>query len=272
MLVTMLVRLLYLTFHSPNQRIPRDGKARNLLRQVFCWLSIHMELLESGSCPGSATFNPGSICNLACVTCGPDASTRWQKELGIPIVPGNPREIGQETAYRIKQMTGIVVGGGEPVLNFSTETLLSILNTEQLVSIHFNGTVLPRKSFLDSSSRLPHIRYVFSIDGVGKRFEYLRWPAQWDQVVQNVLWLFENAPDNVEFGLNITISQLNKHYYTEILDWVKQTIPQNRQGKTTHITYNQTGDILKKKYLDNLDKKRNLNWRELFPLAVESIL
>ena len=223
-----------------------------------------MELLESGTCPGSATFNPGSICNLACVTCGPDASTRWQRELGMPVAPGNPREIDQDTVYRIKQMTGIVVGGGEPVLNFSTETLLSNLNPDQLISIHFNGTVLPRQSFLDKSGQLQNIRYVFSIDGVGKRFEYLRWPAKWDQVV-------DHAPDNVEFGLNITISQLNKLYYTEILDWVKQTIPHNRLGKATHITYNQAGDILKQKYLDGLDKKRNQNWRELFPLAVDNI-
>ena len=230
-----------------------------------------MELLESGSCPGSATFNPGSICNLACVTCGPDASTRWQREMGIPILPGNPREIDPATVDRIKQMTGIVVGGGEPVLNFSTETLLSVVNPDQLVSVHFNGTVLPKQSFLDKSSRIHNIRYVFSIDGVGKRFEYLRWPAEWDQVVENVLWLAAHAPDNVEFGLNITISQLNRYYQDEIVEWAKQTIPCNRQGKQTHISYNQAGDILSERYLDELDAKRNLNWRELFPLAVKEI-
>jgi len=230
-----------------------------------------MELLESGTCPGSATFNPGSICNLACVTCGPNLSTRWQQELGMPVAPGNPRTINQQTVYRIQQMTGIVVGGGEPVLNFSTETLLSILNPDQMVSVHFNGTVLPRQSFLDKCNRLQNIRYVFSIDGVGKRFEYLRWPAKWDRVVKNVLWLREHAPDNVQFGLNITISQLNQHYLTEIIDWVDQTIPCNKQGKTTHVSYNQTGDILTQKYLDELDKKRNQNWRESFPLAVKSI-
>ena len=230
-----------------------------------------MELLESGSCPGSATFNPGSICNLACVTCGSSASTRWQRELGIPVTPGNPRAIDQVIIDRARSMTGIVIGGGEPVLNFSTEIMLSKLNSDQLVSVHFNGTVLPRQSFLDHSSRLQNIRYVFSIDGVGKRFEYLRWPAKWDRVVQNVLWLFENAPDNVEFGLNITISQLNRLYQDEIVNWANQTIPYNRQGKQTHISYNQTGDILKQKYLDDLDNKRNLNWRELFPLAINDI-
>jgi len=190
----------------------------------------------------------------------------------MSIIPGNPRVIDQTVIDRAQSMTGIVVGGGEPVLNFSTETLLLNLNSDQFVSVHFNGTVLPQQSFLDKSSRLPHIRYVFSIDGVGERFEYLRWPAQWDQVVQNVLWLFKNAPDNVEFGVNITISQLNRYYQDEIIDWANQTIPHNRQGKQTHVSYNQTGDILRQKYLDDLDKKRNLDWRKLFPLAIENIV
>ena len=229
-----------------------------------------MELLESGSCPGSATFNPGSICNLACVTCGADASTRWQQELGIPVVSGNPREIEQTIIAKAQQMTGIVIGGGEPVLNFSTETLLENLNS-QSVSVHFNGTVLPKQSFLDTCSRLDHIRFVFSLDGTQERFEYLRWPAKWDRVVKNILWLLDNAPDNVQFGVNITVSQLNRHYYHDVVDWVEQTIPANRQGKETHISYNHTGDILTQRYLDQLDTKRNQDWKTLFPLAVSEI-
>jgi hypothetical protein len=59
-------------------------------------------------------------------------------------------------------------------------------------------------------------------------------------------------PDNVEFGLNITISQLNQHYQNEIVEWANQTIPRNRLGKSTHISYNQAGNILNQKYLDGL--------------------
>jgi MoaA/NifB/PqqE/SkfB family radical SAM enzyme len=230
-----------------------------------------MEIDESETNPGAASFNPGSVCNLACVTCGPSASTRWQRELGLPVTPGNPRKLDQTIIDRVRQLNGIVLGGGEPMLNLSTETLLQNLNADQWVSVHFNGTVLPKQSFLDKSSQIKNITYVFSLDGIGKRFEYLRWPAQWDQVVQNVLWLFENAPDNVEFGLNVTISQLNKHYQDEIIDWVNQTIPHNKQGKPTHISYNQSWKTLRQRYLDDLDIKRNLNWRETFPLAVADI-
>jgi len=189
----------------------------------------------------------------------------------MPITPGNPREIAQDTINIARKMTGVIICGGEPMLNFSSESMLENLRSDQNVRVHFNGTVMPRQSFMDQSARFKQIQYCFSIDGVGERFEYLRWPAQWDRVVQNVLWLVETAPDNVRFSVNITISQLSRYYQDEIVDWVTKTIPHNRQGKETVITYNQAGDILTQKYLDTIDKKRNLNWRELFPLAINDI-
>ena len=232
-----------------------------------------MRLSESNTCLGSATFYPGSICNLACVTCGPEASTRWQQELGIPIVSGNPRDIDQATIQKAKTMTGIVIGGGEPMLNHSSESMLEHLNSDQQINIHFNGTILPKQSFLDKSERFTHIRYCFSIDGIGERFEYLRWPAKWNTVVDNILWLVDTAPPNVDFSVNITVSQLNKEYYTEVVDWANQTLPQNKQGRKTVITYNQAGEnLLLVKYLDDLDKKRKLNWRAVFPNSVKYIL
>jgi MoaA/NifB/PqqE/SkfB family radical SAM enzyme len=169
-------------------------------------------------------------------------------------------------------MTGVVICGGEPMLNFRSETMLKNLNSDQLVRVHFNGTVMPKQSFLDESARFTNIQYCFSIDGAGERFEYLRWPAKWPEVVENILWLVETAPSNIGFAVNVTISQLNKEYYTEIIDWVEQTIPTNRQGKQTVINYNRAGDnLLKRTYLDELDKKRNTDWKKIFPLAIKHV-
>jgi MoaA/NifB/PqqE/SkfB family radical SAM enzyme len=191
--------------------------------------------------------------------------------MGQPITGGNPREIDANTITEIHSLDGIVVGGGEPVLNFSTKTLLEVANEDQEILIHFNGTVRPDQEFLDLCKRFKSLVFCFSIDGVGERFEYLRWPAKWDRVQSNVAWMRDSAPDNVRFAVNITVSPLNKHYYPEIIDWVKQAIPCNRAGVETHISYNHTGDILPLKYLDSLDIKRNQDWKKLFPLAITDI-
>lgn len=230
-----------------------------------------MELLESSKFPGSATFDPGTICNLACVTCNAKASTRWQHELGMPVVSGNPREIGPDMIAQAKKMTTVIICGGEPMLNFSSETMLQNLNSDQNVRIHFNGTVMPKQSFLEKSRRFDQIAYCFSIDGIEERFEYLRWPAKWSVVADNVAWLVQTAPDNVEFAVNITISDLNKLYYHEVIDWVQKVIPQNKQGKLTVIDNTWAHGRLTHDYLDGLDIKRKLNWKQLFPLSVNVV-
>lgn len=228
-----------------------------------------MEFLESGNTPGSATFHPGSVCNLACVTCGPDNSTRWQQELGRVITAGNPVDIDSQTLAMARRMNGVVICGGEPMLNLSSETMLKNLQPTQQVRVHFNGTVLPKTSFLEESKKFSAIQYCFSIDGVGERFEYLRWPAKWSQVVANIQQLFATAPENVEFAVNITISQLNKLYYQEVVDWVTNTIPHTRTGRSTVINTQPAWEhFLDQQYLADLDKKRSTDWKKLFPLAV----
>jgi len=191
--------------------------------------------------------------------------------MGQAITPGNPREIDAQTSIEIGSLRGIVVGGGEPVLNFSTKTFLQTAHPDQEILIHFNGTVRPDSEFLDLCKGFKHMVFCFSIDGVAEQFEYLRWPAQWHRVQNNVIWMRDSAPDHVRFAVNITVSPLNQHYYTGIIDWVNQVLPDNKQGQPTQITYNHTGEILSAQYLDTLDRKRNLNWRKLFPLAVKAI-
>ena len=239
---------------------------------TFCWLSTRMKLLESGTAPGSGTFNPGSICNLACVTCGPDLSTRWQRELGYKVKTGNPKEISLELIAKAKKMQGVTIGGGEPMLNFSSQTMLDNLDSDQHVRIHFNGTVMPKLDFLEKSKRFKHISYCFSIDGIEKRFEYLRWPAKWNTVVDNIAWLSKAAPDNLEFAVNITISQLNGNYYQEVIHWVKHDMSRAASNKEPTINFNHAGDtLLTQGYLNSLDLRRSTDWRALFPLAMPNI-
>ena len=189
----------------------------------------------------------------------------------MPIDSGNPTEIDQEIIDAAKKLNGVVICGGEPMLNFRSQTMLENLSSDQEVRVHFNGTVLPKQKFINESARFKTICYTFSIDGVGNRFEYLRWPARWNSVVDNIMWLYYNAPENVFFAVNITVSQLNKEYYTEVVDWVKQTIPTNRAGKETIVNFNYAGEILHEGYLNVLDFKRNKDWKLTFPAAVASM-
>jgi len=215
-----------------------------------------MELHINSRDPKLATFDPGKICNLACSTCDDYSSTRWQAVKNLPIVSN-----AFNTTIDDLDFTGIehvVIGGGEPILHKSTHALLKkFKNTDMRFHIHFNGTVKPSLEFLETCSYYKRLTICFSIDGVGEHFEYLRWPAKWTKVESNIKWIVENAPENIEFAVNITISHLNKDTHKLVEDWAKTILPD-----THEITYNRAYTTFND--FDRVDKLRGTNWRKTF--------
>ena len=151
--------------------------------------------------PNLISIFTGEICNLACTLCGVDASTRWQSELKH-FDHNDPLLYQDDTDTDNVDFTGaisITFGGGEPVLNKTTIPLLKKISSSVSVLIHFNGTVLPSKQLLDECARFDNIEFILSIDDTHERFNYLRWPADWDTIVKNIFWIRENCPGNVWF-------------------------------------------------------------------------
>ena len=206
--------------------------------------------------PTCATFDPGKICNLACSTCDEHASTRWQAVKNLPIVSNAFNTTIDELDF--SGIENIIIGGGEPILHKSTHEILEkFKNTDMRFHIHFNGTVKPSLEFLKTCSYYKRISICFSIDGVGDHFEYLRWPAKWTKVDSNVKWIVEHAPTNINFGVNITVSVLNKDLHKLVVDWAKVTLPEDH-----YISYNSAGTTLEQ--FDKVDRIRGTDWRKTF--------
>ena len=230
-----------------------------------------MKLLENSRNPGAYTFHPGSICNLACTTCGPDASTRWQLEKNMIASSENPTILSKDVLEELPRVRSVVICGGEPVLNRSTHSLMKALDPSITVRLHFNGTVMPKQDLLETTSKFRDIIFAISVDDTEERFEYLRWPAKWSKVVDNVKWLKNHSPDNVKFAVVTTVSTLNQQSHRSVEQWVKNTIATNNQGQITTMDYNYTNVFDKASYFDNLDSKRGTNWRKCFPDAVDRL-
>ena len=80
-----------------------------------------------------------------------------------------------------------------------------------------------------------------SLDGIAQRFEYLRWPASWNQVTENLLELRESVPSNVMFLIEETVSIFNLFYLGELDQWVVKNFATNREGDpvihTKHLAH-----------------------------------
>ena len=65
-----------------------------------------------------------------------------------------------------------------------------------------------------------NVEFLFSIDDIGDRFEYLRYPAKFKNVQKNI----QKAKD---MGFNIsvtpTISSINVWYVPEFMPWLVKT-------------------------------------------------
>ena len=94
-------------------------------------------------------------------------------------------------------------------------------------------------------------------------FNYQRTNADWKTVEENMFWYREVSPVNMMFGINRTISKLNKDYTQELDNWFKKCFPTNRLGDSNDFS-NQlaTGptalDSKKyEEYIAKLDKVRS---------------
>lgn len=237
---------------------------------------------RSSKNPNLISIFTGNICNLACTLCDPVASSRWQYELGLTNVAKSNNEFSVDTVD-FTDAISITFGGGEPFLNKSTLLLLKKINSDTTIIMHLNGTVLPSQDLLNECARFKDISFVFSIDDVGDRFNFLRYPANWNRVTENMFWLKDNCPGNITFSVNTVISLLNEATYTDVNKWITKNFPSNKSGKLVECFTNESNGLLNRlnyagqeksyvEFLDKLDKKRNTDWRATFPEATKILL
>lgn len=170
----------------------------------------------------------GNVCNFACQTCWPAASTRvaqFYKQAGIPILSQNDMEWDFDSLLPIRhRIKNIQLLGGEPFYDRRCLAFLDWLKKHDLdcdVCIFTNGSVVSR-SLLQS---LPgRITLVWSIDAVGTPAEYIRFGTQWTTVEENFLSC-QNLP-NVENRVNITTSPYNLYYLHDLFSWLAPQWPQ----------------------------------------------
>jgi len=190
-------------------------------------------------------------CNLACRSCGPWSSTFWQKHLkehsewNQPV--GSPQQhnnvITSLEKLDLSNLRMLVFCGGETLLGQAYWEVArwladNVPNAKQQLTLSFqtNGTqpIAPRN--YDLINRFHLVKLHISLDGVGEKFEYLRWPAEWNQVVDNISQIKQTAPSNMMFLIEETISIFNLWYTDELSNWVQQNFTTNREGDIVNHT------------------------------------
>jgi len=193
---------------------------------------------------GLAKFelNLGNTCNIKCRTCHPSISSMWMKEAYELDHSKNIsfKEYGEtmkkyhqqydedspfwdDLANHLDTIKQFDFYGGEPFMSKKMWEILRICvdkGYSKDIELHYNtnGTTWPKETELWQHFR--SINLSFSIDGIGERFEYMRFPAKWDEVCGNMQHArnYKDTYNNMSISWCVTLSSINIFYLPEILD------------------------------------------------------
>jgi sulfatase maturation enzyme AslB (radical SAM superfamily) len=199
------------------------------------------------SIDNSATW----ACNLACVICSPNNSSTWATELKLD--KQQLENIGRRFQkdnnifenFDFTTVKKIHFNGGEPLLNDHQIDLLDRLAEQDLlknvfISYNTNGTVYPSNRIIDVWKQARLVKLFFSIDAVGPAFEYIRYPGQWDQTVNNLLTMKKELPSNVMFGFNVAVGAHNLLEVADVWNWFDNNLKTNREGDASDFCWQLT--------------------------------
>lgn len=175
----------------------------------------------------------GNICNLKCRICGPHNSSLAGRE--AYAIDGQQEDLDHiEKSKWINldsiwndlshlQLTSIHIMGGEPLLDRTHIKLLEELVTQgksREISLWYNtnGTLYPT-AFFEIWKNFKSVLLSVSIDDIGPRFEYQRFPAKWSKVERNLIELYKlnNPVTQFRVTLDVCWSIFNICYAHEII-------------------------------------------------------
>jgi len=190
--------------------------------------------------PLALMLKPGNLCNLACRHCGPFSSSRWMRDFykiearepdwltytsqfsGIQDSYAADNPVWQEMCRWAPGINFYELYGAEPML---IDPLWEVIKTSSHsaggprtnLNINTNGTIL-RADTEDIFRNFHRVVLGISVDAIGDRFEYMRYPARWDQLLANLDAYQDMAArlGNINISISATVSALNIYYADEL--------------------------------------------------------
>lgn len=195
--------------------------------------------------PGWFELTIDTTCNAACIMCGPWHSTTWRKQevkfqlkskddLPDLVDPMQWLDIVCNK-WPLKYVKSVSFLGGEPFQSPVPLEFLKRLKAEhgslRDVTVHCqtNGSIKPDPALLELISECAKYKHNMSIDAVGNRFEYLRYPLSWEKIQLTTDYIKSLNLSNIKYTVLATINPLNIWYYDELETWVADTFPGQTQ-------------------------------------------
>jgi len=220
-------------------------------------------------------FRLGNTCNLACVMCRPQDSSKWLNEakrlsneletnakwdwkhkstINLDNFEWYKRQEFLEDFYEsCSNMRLMIFAGGEPLLIKEHKEMIKEMvkrghagNIQ--VNYHTNATIYDLE-LMELWKHFKKVELFLSIDGIDKVTEYVRYPSNFSVIENNLRRYDDNASDNMSFKILYTVQALNIFYLPEFADWLDSQNYKKIIVRKKHETIFHTGVLWGPNYL-----------------------
>ena len=191
-----------------------------------------------------------NLCNLACRSCNEIDSSLWANLMDRPTDAEYEIDISTNESHwnalvdmirsKHKETDNFIVHpiGGETMIQPGFLRLVDWLIEENLASttiLRITTSLVPSISekFSAKFSLFRHIEFLSSIDSIGENYHYVRWPAKFNKVQDNLETfnlLSQQYPGKFSLSVSPVFSLNNIFYAVDYLDWWEQWADQTQQN------------------------------------------
>jgi hypothetical protein len=180
-------------------------------------------------------IRPGNVCNFACQTCWPAASSRvtsFYQQAGLdvqnPVTGPNIDDTYIIKDYNFllpiaEKIKDVIILGGEPFYDKNCLAFMhwAIKNLTANITL-FTNTSIIKEDLIRSYNNT--VTIVSSIDAIGRPAEYIRFGTVWEEVDRNFKKL--KTFKNVRQRVNITCSAYNFYFIDDIIKYLINDWPE----------------------------------------------
>lgn len=216
-------------------------------------------------------YNCDNICNLKCIACSSYYSSAWiedEKLLGrninLRIKPTKHNDLLFE--FELENISQVYFNGGEPLLTKDHIRVLEYIEKNvDSKKIHVlyntNATLQLSNEIINLWDKFARVTLMASIDAIDEPFEYIRYPANWNQVKKNLQHYSDHTCLNI--GANIGIH--NIMYFSDLYNFsLDHKIQFNFQSDTQgFLSLKNAPAHLKEKIIKNLEQAEESNTKKI---------
>ncbi|MBT7608726.1 MAG: twitch domain-containing radical SAM protein [Bacteriovoracaceae bacterium] len=214
----------------------------------------------------SVDLSFSNLCNMKCLTCSSEYSSRWSSENTIVTYTNY---IKKNIFPLLNQLKKITIAGGEPFIQSEIieflEELIRLKRTDIRLEFNSNGSSI-KTSYIKNLKKFNNLQISISIDGINGDAQNIRPGIAWEKIERNIKVLKNELP-NADITSYTTISSLNIQNFPEMVHYFIDNDLFELRDVALH--YLRTPE---KYSIQNLNEKTKMTIEENYNLLIKQLM